>query len=190
MIGVKSMKKILLHSCCGPCSIYPVDYLREQGMEVHSYFFNPNIHPYTEFARRKETMEKYAADTGLKLIVDDDYRLEEFLRGVAYRESNRCMICYSLRLEQAARIAKRGKFDGFTTTLLVSPYQKHELIRDVGQSAGDKYGIPFHYVDFRPGYRDAAARSRVLGMYRQAYCGCIYSEKERYCRQPKKEAIS
>ena len=100
------------------------------------------------------------------------------------------MICYSLRLEQAARIAKRGKFDGFTTTLLVSPYQKHELIRDVGQSAGDKYGIPFHYVDFRPGYRDAAARSRVLGMYRQAYCGCIYSEKERYCRQPKKEAIS
>ncbi len=180
------MKKILLHTCCGPCSIYPVDFLQEQEMEVYSYFFNPNIHPYTEFARRKETLEKYAAGIGLKLIVDENYNLEEFLRGVVHRESSRCLICYSMRLEQAAHIAKRGRFDCFTTTLLVSPYQKHELIRDIGQSAGHKFGIPFYYADFRTGYRDAAARSRALGMYRQAYCGCIYSEKERYNRKPKK----
>jgi hypothetical protein len=182
------VKKILLHTCCGPCSIYPVDFLREKEIDVHGYFFNPNIHPYTEFARRRETLEKYAADINLKLIVDDDYRLEEFLQGVIHRESNRCLICYAMRLEQTARIAKRGRFDAFTTTLLVSPYQKHELIREVGQSAGDKYGVPFYYEDFRPGYRDAVARSREMAMYRQAYCGCIYSEKERYYRRPKKEA--
>ena len=135
------MKKILLHSCCGPCSIYPVDYMREQGMEVHSYFFNPNIHPYTEFTRRKETMEKYAVDTGLKLIVDDDYRLEEFLRGGVPGVQPLYDLLFAA--SGAGRTdCKTGKFDGFTTTLLVSPYQKHELIRDVGQSAGDKYGSP------------------------------------------------
>ncbi len=155
-------------------------------MEVYGYFFNPNIHPYTEFVRRKETLEKYAGEIGLKMIFDDHYRLEEFIQGVAYREAHRCGVCYAMRLEQAARVAKRGGFDCFSSTLLVSPYQKHELIREIGRSIGDKHGLSFYYADFRPGYREAAARSRELGMYRQQYCGCIYSEKERYYRPPKK----
>jgi len=179
--------KILLHTCCGPCSIYPVDFLREKGMDVYGYFFNPNIHPYTEFARRRETLEKYAAEIDLKVIIDEDYRLEEFLQGVAHRESRRCLICYAMRLEQTARVAKRGGFEGFSTTLLVSPYQKHELIREIGQASADKYGVPFYYEDYRPGYKAATDLSKKMGMYRQQYCGCIYSEKERYLRPGKKE---
>ena len=179
--------KILLHTCCGPCSIYPVDFLREKGMDVYGYFFNPNIHPYTEFARRRETLEKYAGEIDLKMIFDEDYRLEEFLQSVAHRESRRCLICYATRLDQTARVAKRGGFDRFSTTLLVSAYQKHELIREIGQASADKYGVPFHYEDFRPGYKEATVLSKKMGMYRQQYCGCIYSEKERYLRPGKKE---
>lgn len=179
--------RILLHTCCGPCSIYPVDFLREKGMEVQGYFFNPNIHPYTEFVRRRETLEKYAAEINLKMIFDTDYRLEEFLQGVAHREPQRCLICYAMRLDQAARVAKRGGFDWFSTTLLVSPYQKHELIREIGRSSAEKHGVPFYYEDFRPGYKAATDLSKKMGMYRQQYCGCIYSEKERYYRPGKRE---
>lgn len=181
--------KILLHTCCGPCSIYPVGFLRSEGMNVTGYFFNPNIHPYTEFAKRKETLEKYAAEIGMDMIFDTSYNLEEFIRGTAYRESHRCRVCYAMRLDQAAREAARGGYDCFSTTLLVSPYQKHELIREIGLAAGDKHGVEFHYADFRPGYREATAQSRKMGMYRQQYCGCIYSEKERYYKPENKGEV-
>ncbi|OPY58127.1 MAG: hypothetical protein A4E55_01113 [Pelotomaculum sp. PtaU1.Bin035] len=177
--------KMLLHICCGPCSIYPVQYLREKGISIYGYFYNPNIHPYTEYNRRKETLEKYAGEISLNMIFDNEYRLEEFLQGVVYREANRCLICYSMRLNQAARVAKKGGFDCFSTTLLVSPYQKHGLIREIGEAVGNKYDILFYYADFRPGYREATVLSKEIGMYRQQYCGCIYSEKERYYRGEK-----
>jgi predicted adenine nucleotide alpha hydrolase (AANH) superfamily ATPase len=177
--------KMLLHICCAPCSIYPVDYLREQGVLLHGYFFNPNIHPYTEFVKRRDTLKEHAGITGLKMIFDEDYRLEEFLQRVVHREAVRCRFCYAMRLEQAARVAKKGGFDCFSTSLLVSPFQKHDLIREIGEAQGEKYGVPFYYRDFRPGYRDAAARSRELGLYRQQYCGCIFSEKERFYRPAK-----
>ena len=179
---------ILLHTCCAPCTIYPVEHLKAKGFDVKGYFFNPNIHPYTEFVRRKDTLEKYAEESGLSMIFDDSYYLEEFLQGVVNKESRRCEFCYAMRLDQAAQAAKEGRYDCFSTTLLVSPYQKHELIREIGHLTGDKFGIPFYYVDFRKGYRDAAARSRAMGMYRQQYCGCIYSEKERYLKVKKREA--
>lgn len=178
--------KILLHTCCAPCSIYPVKFLRSEGMDVTGYYFNPNIHPYTEFIKRKEALEKYAAEIGMEMIFDPGYYLEEFIRAAAYREQQRCRACYSMRLDQAAREAKEGGYDCFSTTLLVSPYQKHELIEEIGRSAGDKHGVKFHYVDFRPGYREATALSREMGMYRQKYCGCIYSEKERYYKPENK----
>ena len=181
--------KILLHTCCAPCSIYPVEYLRSEGMDVTGYFFNPNIHPYTEFMKRKETLEKYAAEIGLPVVFEPGYELEEFLRGAAYRESYRCRACYATRLDRAARTAKAGGYDCFSTTLLVSPYQKHELIGEIGREAGDRHGITFYYADFRPGYREAAARSRKMGMYRQQYCGCIYSEKERYYKTKDKGEV-
>ncbi|MFX4263165.1 epoxyqueuosine reductase QueH [Pelotomaculum propionicicum] len=178
--------KILLHTCCAPCSIYPVGLLRSEGMNVTGYFFNPNIHPYTEFTKRKEALEKYAAEIGMDMVFEPGYDLEGFLRGAAYNEADRCRVCYSMRLDQAAREAKAGGYECFSTTLLVSPYQKHELIREIGQAAGDKHGVKFYYADFRPGYREATAQSRKMGMYRQQYCGCIYSEKERYYKPENK----
>jgi hypothetical protein len=177
--------KVLLHTCCGPCAIYPVEYLREKELEVWSYFYNPNIHPYTEFVRRRETLEAYAQNAGFKVILDDEYSMEEFLRAVVYREDRRCRVCYAMRLRKTARLAKDEGYDCFTTTLLVSPYQKHNLIRQAGEAAADEYGIPFYYADFRPGYQSAVAFSKKTGMYRQQYCGCIYSEKERFYRQSK-----
>lgn len=174
--------RILLHICCGPCSIYPVDYLRREGHEVHGYFYNPNVHPFTEWERRRETLASYSEQIELPVIFDGDYDLEDFLRAVVYRETQRCTFCYAIRLRRAATVARRGEFDAFSTTLLVSPYQKHDLIREIGESAGEESGVRFYYVDFRPGYREGVIRSKELNMYRQQYCGCIYSEKERYYR--------
>jgi predicted adenine nucleotide alpha hydrolase (AANH) superfamily ATPase len=172
--------KILLHACCGPCSIFPVKELTEQGHDLTGYFYNPNIHPYTEFRKRLETFEQYVEKTGLPVIIDSEYELDEFLRGVSFREGDRCRICYGMRLRRAARVAKKGGFDAFSSTLLVSPMQKHDLIKDIGEAAGEEMGIPFYYHDFRPGYREGVRISREEQMYRQQYCGCIYSERDRH----------
>ena len=175
--------KILLHICCGPCSIFPVARFREQGHELQGYFFNPNIHPYKEFTKRLDTLKTYAAEIDLPLIVDDRYLLEEFLSLVVRSERLRCEECYEMRLHEAARQARRIGADAFCTTLLVSPYQKHELIRRAGEEAAAKNGVAFFYEDFRPGWQNGVAISREREMYRQPYCGCIFSEKERYCKK-------
>ncbi|MBO8159936.1 epoxyqueuosine reductase QueH [Thermosyntropha sp.] len=174
------MAKVLLHICCGPCAIYPVSTLREHGYDLMGYFYNPNIHPYTEYLKRKEALEQFAELVQLKVIYDKKYDLKEFLQSISYRETKRCLICYKMRLEAAAHIAKKGKFDYFTTTLLVSRYQKHNLIVEIGEEAGKKYGIPFLYQDFREGFKEGIEISKNMGLYRQQYCGCIYSELERY----------
>lgn len=172
--------KILLHICCAPCSIYPIRILRENSADVMGFFFRDNIHPYTECLKRQQTLVEYAKEIGIKLIVPDDYDMEGFIRNVVFREKNRCYFCYHLRLEATAKLARRGKFDAFSTTLLYSKFQKHDLIRSVGESVGKSVGIPFFYQDFRDGWKEGVQTSRSLGMYRQPYCGCIYSEKERY----------
>lgn len=179
------MKKILLHSCCGPCSIHPLDVLRQKGFEVYGLFYNPNIHPYTEFKQRRDQLEKYAQEQQWKVIFDDEYRLDEYLQEVVHRESKRCQMCYNMRLKKAAQMAKKGNFDAFSTTLLVSPFQKHELIKEIGENLALQYGVPFYYEDFRTGFKEATIKSKELEMYRQQYCGCIYSERDRYYR-PKK----
>ena len=176
--------KILLHTCCGPCTIYPLEKLRKDNHEVHGYFYNPNIHPYTEWQQRKETLLSYAEKNSFKMIVNDNYELENFLRNVVHREQMRCQHCYAMRLRQTARVAKKGKFDAFSTTLLVSPFQNHELIAQIGQNLGAELGIAFYYEDFRVGYQEGTAISRTLNMYRQQYCGCIYSERDRYAVKP------
>lgn len=173
--------KILLHICCGPCTIYPLRILREMDRDVTGYFFNPNIHPYLEYKRREETLTAYAGEKGLPVLWAEDYAMETFFRFVAGREEDRCRICYTLRLRETARAAKEGGFAGFTTTLLYSKFQKHDIIREVGERLGQEGNIPFHYLDFREGWQEGVRLSRELGMYRQPYCGCIYSEKERFC---------
>lgn len=177
--------KTLLHTCCAPCSIFPIKDLRESGHEIRGYFFNPNIHPFTEWERRKETLKEYAESIQLPLIIDENYDLEGFLQQVVYRENTRCSICYYMRLLRAAQVAKKGNFDAFTTTLLVSPFQKHDLIREIGEEIAGKTGVPFYYRDFRPGYKEATLESKERQMYRQQYCGCIFSEKDRYVRKKK-----
>lgn len=172
--------KLLLHTCCAPCSIYPVRRLREQGFDVMGFFFRSNIHPYTECLRRQQTLADYAARIDLKLIIDGAYDLEGFLRNIAFRENERCRLCYYERLRTTAITARRGKFASFSTTLLYSKYQKHEAIRNIGEAVAVEVGLPFHYEDYRSGWHEGISISKQTGMYRQQYCGCIYSEKERY----------
>jgi epoxyqueuosine reductase len=172
--------KVLLHVCCAPCTIYPLRILREEVSEVCSVFINPNIHPYREYRKRLETLEAYAGREELPVIREDAYPMEEFLRQVAFREEERCRYCYDLRLTRAAQIAGRGRFDAFTTTLLYSRHQKHDLIRTIGERVATTSGIPFLYRDFREGWSEGVRISKETGMYRQSYCGCIYSEKERF----------
>jgi epoxyqueuosine reductase len=175
--------KILLHICCAPCTVASAEVLAAGGHNVRGFFFNPNIHPYQEFARRMATLEDYAAKTGLPIIWDRGYHLEEFLRNIAFRELDRCRCCYYLRLKAAARVARGGKFDAFTSTLLYSKFQNHELIRELGYQVAQEVGVPFYYIDFRLGWAEGAAKARAMGLYRQQYCGCIYSERDRFAPQ-------
>lgn len=175
--------KILLHICCAPCAIYPVQSLSKGAHEVHGFFYNPNIHPYQEFARRAAALEEYARLRQLPVIWDRAYDLEQFLRLVAFREQERCRLCYHLRLTRAAQAARQGGCDAFTSTLLYSKYQKHDLIREICEAAAKEAGVPFYYEDFRPGWQRGQDECKKLGIYRQKYCGCIYSEKERYCKE-------
>lgn len=174
------MEKVLLHICCGPCASYPVPSLREEGYAVMGYYYNNNIHPYQEWLKRKEALQQYAQRVDLKVIYDEEYKPIEYFQQISFRESRRCFYCYQQRLEQAAHIAKRGHFDYFTTTLLVSKYQQHDLIHELGTVVGAKYDIPFLYRDFRAGFSQTVERSKAMGLYRQQYCGCLYSEVERY----------
>ncbi len=171
--------KILLHCCCGPCAIYPVSTLRRQGHELRAYFSN-HIHPWTEWQKRLETLQEWAEREELPLIVDERYELVEFLRNATFRESERCLFCYHDRLEKTARLAKKSRFEAFSTTLLYSKFQQHEKIRELGLELGRRHGIAFHYEDFRKGWKEGIEGSKKAGMYRQQYCGCIYSEAKRY----------
>jgi len=179
--------KLLLHICCAPCAIYPLSVLRHEGYDLCGLYYNPNIHPYLEYVKRLDTLKTFAEKEGLKLIPQNKYPMEDFLRNVAFREEERCYYCYYERLTFRAHIAKSGKFDAFTTTLLYSKYQKHEMIVAIGKSAAKKQGVPFYYKDFREGWSEGVRISKEMGMYRQPYCGCIYSEKERFY---KKEPLS
>ncbi len=175
--------KLLLHVCCAPCSIVPVRELRTAGMTVTGFFYRHNIHPFSECLRRQETLEGYARRIGLEMIWQADYDLEGFMRSVVYREEERCLICYRQRLLATAALARQGNFDTYSTTLLYSRYQKHDALRDIGESLGRTLGVAFHYRDFRPGWKQGVEESRRIGLYRQNYCGCIYSEKERFFRK-------
>jgi predicted adenine nucleotide alpha hydrolase (AANH) superfamily ATPase len=158
--------------------------LRQDGIEVMGFYYRHNIHPYTECLRRQETLKTYAESIDFKVIFQDGYDLEGFLQRVVFRESSRCGICYHDRLKTTASMARKGKFDSFSSALLYSKFQNHELIRSIGESVGKSTGIPFYYQDFRIGWKYGIETSKRLGLYRQPYCGCIYSEKDRYCASP------
>lgn len=178
--------KLLLHTCCAPCSIYCIKSLREKGIEPTLYWYNPNIHPYTEYRERKETFEKYSKEIKIETTIEDEYGLREFTKKVSNDIENRCLYCYKLRLEKTARNAKEKGFTVFSTTLLVSPYQNHEKIKEICESLAKEYGIEFYYEDFRQGFREGQNLARDLNLYMQKYCGCIYSEEDRYLKSKQK----
>ena len=177
---------ILLHTCCGPCALYPLRTLRTAGHQVTGFFYNHNIHPYQEYTLRRDAVMQMAEHEAMPLIMRDDYDLEGFLSNVAAEPEKRCSYCYASRLRATAKIAAEGGFDAFTAALLYSRYQKHEEIKELGERIGQEFGVPFHYEDFRPGWQEGIKLSKELGLYRQQYCGCIYSEKERYLLQGQK----
>lgn len=187
-------KRVLLHICCGPCAIHPVRSLTDQGFEVVGLYYNPNIQPLSEYLRRRdgllETLDKLEGEgRPVKLILkDDEYDPKIHLRAVTHREEQRCFYCYSLRLERTLSIAKRGGFDFFSTTLLYSKFQKHEMIRSLGVDLAGKGATGFFYQDFRQGWDEGVTTSKAWNIYRQQYCGCLYSEFERYRKGLKAES--
>jgi len=163
--------------------------MKEKGEETVGYFFNPNIHPYQEYQKRLDALKKYSESVGLEVIDRDEYLLEEFLKSVSHRVEERCQYCYSLRLEATAREAKNRAFDQFSTTLLQSAHQNHAKIKETGERVAQEIGIPFYYEDFRKGWKRGVEVSKSMGLYRQQYCGCIYSEKERFFKKMSNDKV-
>ena len=184
----KSIMKLLMHTCCAPCSVYCIDSLRSDNIEPTLFWYNPNIHPYIEYKTRRDCLKDYAGRVDVKLIVDEEYGLDEFCRNVVSDIPNRCAnYCYKKRLTETVRYAAKNGYDAFTTTLLVSPYQKHEELKKVCEELAALSGVQFVYRDFRVGFREGQAKARELGLYMQKYCGCIFSEEERYQKQIAKD---
>jgi len=177
--------RLLLHCCCAPCSVSCVKNLRGEGFTPELFWFNPNIHPSTEYVSRRDCLKKFAADEKLDLKTADEYSVKLFLNAVP-PDTERCKKCYSLRLEKTASFAAQEGYTAFTTTLLISPYQDHEEIKRVGEEEAAKYGVDFLYRDFRPLFREGQSAARAAGMYIQKYCGCIFSKEERYVNKEKK----
>jgi predicted adenine nucleotide alpha hydrolase (AANH) superfamily ATPase len=185
--------RLLLHTCCAPCSVGCIAALGDEGIRPDLYWYNPNIHPLTEYRSRRESLAALALEEGLKLTLTDDYGLRSFIGGLSgeaaagsppepdpFGPGRRCPRCYRMRLERAAAAA--AGYDAFSTTLLISPYQNHELIRKLGEEIGKRSGIEFFYRDFRGRFRDGRQEARSRSFYMQKYCGCIFSEEERYSR--------
>ena len=177
----------LLHICCAPCSVACIKVLRAEGVEPVGYWYNPNIHPYLEYKARRDTLRQYAADIGLDLREHDFYGLREFTAAVAADPDHRCGYCYACRMEDTARYAAEHGFDRFSTTLLISPYQNRELICATGEQMAARYGVEFVPYDFRPHFKEGQEEARALGLYMQKYCGCVYSEEDRFSNRRKKE---
>lgn len=173
--------KILLHTCCAPCSVKCIDILNESGFKITAFWYNPNIHPWTEYKSRKNTLLEYCNKQDINVLVEDEYGLRKFICDIYPNfDSSRCKFCYKKRLEETAKRALKGGYDSFSTTLLISPYQRHDMIREIGEEMAKKYSIRFTYIDFRPHFREGQRIARSMGLYMQKYCGCIFSEEERY----------
>ena len=180
------MPKVLLHCCCAPCSVSCIEPLKSDGFDITAFWFNPNIHPFKEYEARRDCLVEFMKTQNIPLIVSEDYGLKSFVKNVADNIESRCAYCYLLRLDETAKYAHDNGFDGFTSTLFASIYQDHELMVKKAEELAEKYGVKFYYKDFRPNFREGNKKARELGLYMQKYCGCIFSEEERYEKQIKK----
>jgi len=177
---------LLLHICCGPCSIFPLFELHKSDIQVTGYFHNPNIHPFQEFKKRINSTIQVANQFNIDLDIDREYGLVDYMRRVVFHEDQRCQICYDMRLKNVAHTAVKMGFNSFSTTLLYSKYQDHHRIREIANHWANYYGTTFYYQDFRQGWQYGIDQSIKLEVYRQPYCGCIFSEQERYDNRLKK----
>lgn len=176
---------VLLHICCGPCAVWPVDWLTGQGLAVEGFWFNPNVHPRHEYQARLESCRRYAAMQALTLHEQEEYGLHRFLAEVwpeRAAKPERCGHCYTMRLETTARKAAQLGIGIISTTLLVSPFQDHLSVEEAGRRAAAEWGVRWLQHDWRGGFQAGRTKSRVLGLYHQSYCGCLFSEDERYRR--------
>jgi len=176
--------KVLLHCCCGPClgGSFPILEKTIGSGNTAVFWENPNIHPYVEYIQRSNSFLKLSDALGLKVFKGDaDYGLNRFLanlRGVY--DERRCETCYSMRFEAVAKAAVIHGFDAISTTLFISPYQNHDLLKDIGEKTAQKHGLKLCYVDFRPGFKNTYDVIRENDLYKQKYCGCIFSEYDRF----------
>ena len=175
----------LLHICCAPCANQCIEVLKNENIDVTGFWYNPNIHPFTEYRSRRNCLRDYAQEIGLPLIEKNDYALRPFVREVAGDIANRCVKCYEMRLYETAKAAKDNGFDSFTSSLFISPYQNHELMKEVAERAAAEYGVEFLYRDFREVFKTGQTFAREQGFYMQKYCGCVFSEEERYLKKNK-----
>ncbi|MCP3659233.1 MAG: epoxyqueuosine reductase QueH [Bacteroidetes bacterium] len=191
------MKKILLHTCCGPCFTYPLKYLKTStDFEIVVYFYNPNIHPYKEFVKRKNTLEHFCKENSIELITED-YGLLEWTKYVSNsldKREDRCSKCYEIRLEKSAKKTRELGIETMSTTLLYSTYQYHNQIKKLGENIVQKLAndhqpnINFFHHDFREGWKEGFELFKPFkkqGLFMQNYCGCIFSEEERFRKKPK-----
>lgn len=174
------MASLLLHTCCAPCATYCVKHWQQRRQDVTAFWYNPNIHPFTEHKHRLDVVQSFAQASNLPLIASEDYDVIRYFRRVVGHEEKRCSECFRLRLSMTALIAKLKGFDAFTTTLLISPYQNHDLLKEIGEEIAQKERVDFLYEDLRAGYKESHRMSKELDLYRQKYCGCLYSEWERF----------
>ena len=182
--------KLLMHTCCAPCSVYCIESLKNEGIEPTLYWYNPNIHPYMEYKARRDTLKEYLKTINIQAVFEEDYGLKEFCKNTIQDLENRCSnYCYKVRLEQTVKYAKENGFDSFTSTLFVSPYQKHKELKKICEELANKYNIEFLYRDFRIGFIQGQAKARQLGLYMQKYCGCVFSEEDRYLKQIRKDKV-
>ena len=169
------MSRVLLHICCGPCSLYCIDDLMANtNFEITGYFANPNIHPYDEFMRRKGSTKAACIQKNVPLLIDESYDISKW-KAWESSGAQRCEMCYTVRAMMTAEKAAELGYEYFTSTLFVSPYQNHEMMCEIFKATGRKFGVEFLYRDFRPGFRDGQQQARELYLYRQKYCGCIKS---------------
>ena len=180
--------KLLMHTCCAPCSVYCIDTLRKEGIEPTLYWYNPNIHPYTEYKARRDCLKEYANSINVQAIFEENYGLDEFCREAVKDLKARCTnYCYPVRLRKTFEYAKENGYDTVTTTLLYSIYQKHDFIKEYMEQLSKEFEIDFLYRDFRVGFWEGHQKAHDIGLYMQKYCGCIFSEEDRYSNpnQPK-----
>ena len=173
-------ERVLLHVCCAQCAIGAFEALQDEGFEVKGYFSNPNIHPLIEFRRRLKAVKVARDRLKLDIECDEEYGLRVFLQAVAGKEDARCPVCYSLRFGAACEKAAQDGIDLVTTTLFSSLHQDHELIARIGAQEAVKRGVEFLVRDFRPQREKAYEKAKSMKLYSQQYCGCIFSEYERY----------